>query len=411
MHFYFYKQDRLEVMMSLNLLYPVLDISIEIEAYELAHCDPKQLQYKLGKTYIRPDLEMVAQSSLHAAVASGRIEVVGIILGTLIEQGNFNEEVKSLLIACSKGYINIVTMLVDSYDVNIFECDQHGRTALHVACYYGHTQLVDILVNQFHMNPMLRDENGDTCFHHAAFGGTESTVNFLITRTWCKNLVNYRNNDGQTPLHLASVKGSVSVVGMLVSLCEPDLKALDVMNEAPIHKAASRGYAEIVHILINHGCPDDYNNGNKQTALHLACNSGHSDVVRVVLTNHKAGLTVCDEHNNTPLDVAIRNGKEKVISFLITYCDFDINAKYVLHCACRQGHTKVIIDILLKGHIDLNLLSLDNDGNIPLHIAAQYGHEAVMRILTDKYGCPVDQRNNKSETSLHLACNKGYLGS
>ena len=388
--------------MSLTLAYPILlDDKIEKNSKLL-----KRLN--LSCKTLHPFA--FSQYSIHDVAASGQTDLVDIICSPCCFTDDVSERgLTSLHVACIKGHIDIVMMLVHQYGADISAQDIHGRTALHMACWYGHTELVEKLVNSFHMDPMLLDNNGCICLHHAAHGGKESIVKLLITR--CKCPVDYRNNDGQTPLHLACAVGdrNVSVVRMLASVYKADMTALDKMNEAPIHNiiAASNGHAEIVRILINHGCPADFKDGKKQTALHLACRNAHADVVGVVLTKHKADLTVRDERNNTPLDIAIRY--YEVVRCLITYCDLNINAKYVLHFACHQGYAG-IVDILLQRQIDLNLLSLDNNGNTPLHIATQYGHKAVMIMLLDKYGCPVDQRNNKSETPLHLACSKGHLG-
>ena len=75
--------------MSLNLLYPVLDDSIEEQAYR-ANCDLKRFRYKvIHKTYSANQRE--AQFFLHAAVASGRIEAVRFLYIAFC--GRFREEV------------------------------------------------------------------------------------------------------------------------------------------------------------------------------------------------------------------------------------------------------------------------------------------------------------------------------
>ena len=375
--------------------------TIKHKAYELAQCDLKQLRYKvLGKTYYRTNDEYLL---VRAAVASGRTEVVNIICKEFALY--LGRDCQTCLhIACSNGHVDMVMMLVQRYTADVYGHDQYGRTALHVASWYGHGQLVETLVKEFHMDPMLTDDNGNTCLHHAAFSGKESIINLLINK--CKCPVDCRNNDHQTPLHLACGNGQVTIARMLVSVYKADLKATDKVMDLPIHKAALGGHTATLCILISYGCPSDCKNGKKQTALHLACSNGHTDVVRMLLTTHKADITACDEHDSTPLDIAIRNGKDEVINCLTTYCDLDINAKYILHFACRQGYTN-LVEILLNRQNNLNLLSLDNDGNSPLHVAAQSGQKAVISILIDTYSCPVDCRNNNKQTPLHMACIKG----
>ena len=64
---------------------------------------------------------------------------------------------------------------------------------------------------------------------------------------------------------------------------------------------------------------------------------------------------------------------------------------------------------MLITQYSLDPLSVNDDGDTPLHIAALAGREEVAQLLITKFKCPVDIRNKSKETPLHYACRKGHL--
>ena len=65
-----------------------------------------------------------------------------------------------------------------------------------------------------------------------------------------------------------------------------------------------------------------------------------------------------------------------------------------------------MVDVLLSD-FDLDASSiLDNQGNQALHIAVTHCHNEIIALLINKYECPVDSRNFKEQTPLHLLCSR-----
>lgn len=71
----------------------------------------------------------------------------------------------------------------------------------------------------------------------------------------------------------------------------------------------------------------------------------------------------------------------------------------VLHDVSRDGF-KDTVKALLEHGADANMV--DNDGNLPLHLAAAEGHLEVVQMLFGKTENP-QQRNNRGATALQLA--------
>jgi ankyrin repeat protein len=72
---------------------------------------------------------------------------------------------------------------------------------------------------------------------------------------------------------------------------------------------------------------------------------------------------------------------------------------------CERGSVDLIDVLLSDFHLDPSSV-LDNQGNKAIHIAALRGHKQVIALLVKKYNCPIDSRNSKGQTPLHLLCSQ-----
>ncbi len=69
--------------------------------------------------------------------------------------------------------------------------------------------------------------------------------------------VNETNNDGDTPLHLASYSGHVDIVNRLVEL-GASVNEKNSNSQAPLHYALNGGHVHVITSLLrNHAIPDD----------------------------------------------------------------------------------------------------------------------------------------------------------
>ncbi|XP_048577160.1 ankyrin repeat domain-containing protein 27 [Nematostella vectensis] len=138
----------------------------------------------------------------------------------------------------------------------------------------------------------------------------------------------------------------------------------------PLHVAAVRGYEDITSLLLRHGAnPSHRDTRRQQTALHLACQYNHANVVELLL-NHKAKINVKDCHGNTPL-----------------------------HFCCINGHVGPAIVLLqCKANVDV----VNDRGNTPLHEAARWNFVELVRLLL-RYRASVIMRNKMQLTPMQYA--------
>jgi Ankyrin repeats (many copies)/Ankyrin repeat len=88
------------------------------------------------------------------------------------------------------------------------------------------------------------------------------------------------------------------------------------------------------------------------TPLHLAVDSGHEDIVELLLAN-KADINAKNKLGETPLDLAVEGGQTNIAKVLLAH-----GAKIgdALVCALRNGGSdhKSMVELLLADGADVN---------------------------------------------------------
>ena len=93
-------------------------------------------------------------------------------------------------------------------------------------------------------------------------------------------------------------------------------------KESLIHVAAELGLDKLVERLIQRGVEVNCQNNEKMTPLHIAAQSGHIQVAKLLVEN-KANINY-DESQYTPFYCAVLNDQYEMVKFLVQ-CGADIN--------------------------------------------------------------------------------------
>lgn len=160
----------------------------------------------------------VKSRAVYAAARGGNLAGLKELLADcsdVLEYGDVNGST-ILHAAAGKGQVEVVKYLVSSYDV-ISSVDNEGNTALHVAAYKGQLRVLEALIQASPSSPSAVNKAGDT-FLHTAIAGFQ-TLGFrrfdrqielmkqLVNNKCFKveDIINSRNNEGRTALHLAII--------------------------------------------------------------------------------------------------------------------------------------------------------------------------------------------------------------
>ncbi|XP_051567043.1 BRCA1-associated RING domain protein 1-like [Myxocyprinus asiaticus] len=121
-----------------------------------------------------------------------------------------------------------------------------------------------------------------------------------------------RNHKGETPLHLAAIKGDVEEVrNLLVLGADPNLK--DNAGWTPLHEACNLGHLAVVDELLQHGALLNTPGYQNDSPLHDAVRNGHLAVVRL-LVKRGASQSVLNMFGLQPLDYALTSEMQKVLT-------------------------------------------------------------------------------------------------
>ncbi|XP_029732416.1 uncharacterized protein LOC115268503 [Aedes albopictus] len=135
-----------------------------------------------------------------------------------------------------------------------------------------------------------------------------------------------------------------------------------------------------------------------------ACESNAVELLKYVLSKKFLSMP----NKVKMLQIAIKNGSDKICSYLIDDYKVHPNVKYdgglaALHWAVIYGHRN-LVHLLLERGADINIRN--TGGWSALHYAVHHKRILIAQFLLDK-GMDVNCSNNDKWNPLHIACNNG----
>ncbi|UYV70657.1 hypothetical protein LAZ67_8000182 [Cordylochernes scorpioides] len=201
---------------------------------------------------------------IHIAAREGRLDVVKYFLGLKMSINDFGIASQTMLhYASIAGHLEVVKYLVEmGADINAR--DESGLDPLQYANIFNHQTLVEYLLNRgatstnksFLQLPKMTGASASTPLLESTqklFRALKQN-NALGIEDAIKAgaVVNARNEFSKTPLHLASYKGYVKFVELLLQN-KADPKLLDDKSMTPLHYAAGSSHPRVVELLLSHG--------------------------------------------------------------------------------------------------------------------------------------------------------------
>ena len=301
-----------------------------------------------------------------------------------------------------------------------------GNTPLHYAARYGWSDIAAALLERG-ADIDARNDGGNTPLHRAAYYGRTDTAAVLLDHG---AEVEVHDDDGYTPLNDAfrNDKWTTAQFLMLAPNIDVDFRHDD--GRTPLHYAARYGWPDTAAVLLERGADIDARDDYGNTPLHRAAYYGRTDTA-VMLLDHGAVVEVHDDDGYTPLNDAFRNDKWTTAQFLMlapnTNVDFPHDdGNTLLHYAARYGWPDIAAVLLERGadidarddygntpedRYDGDLASgcsnfdidaRDGRGRSQLHAQSEDGNwVAVSCLLT--LGANVNIQDDRGQTPLHLA--------
>lgn len=166
---------------------------------------------------------------------------------------------------------------------------------IHDAAKDGDLARVKVLLKSSPRLVFSRDEDGETPLHWAALRGHGDVARCLLAN---KADVNARDKEGETPLLLASRNGHQDIVELLLA-SKPDLNASDNVGFTAVRWAAKNGYTKIEELLRQNGGQNedtspasDLHGLSEESDFRNTLTKGDLDAFRGFTRRHPSSLSV-----------------------------------------------------------------------------------------------------------------------
>jgi ankyrin repeat protein len=150
-----------------------------------------------------------------------------------------NEFVDSAACGDMDGVINLLANK-DYPSAAINAVDKDGRTAFHYSCLNDDVPLLTVLLADDRVNVKQTSPKGDTALHMAALYAALEAMRLLFEDGRGNELLNAKNNFGETPLHLCAGSGDKGAAKAALLLLENGalMTVTDKWNRGPIDVSA-----------------------------------------------------------------------------------------------------------------------------------------------------------------------------
>ena len=288
------------------------------------------------------------ETPLHEAAYRDYLDVVKVLISEF--KADVNAHTGSgetpLHKATSKGHLSVVRMLLLESETDVNVCNKSGNTSFDMAVSRNSEEMALVLMNEFHCNTKggtpyihtacergwvdlvraLVQKHGTDILNHK-FGVTTSLhvlaksyghkVALMLIKEFGSSV---RDLKGQSLLHIACEEGNDSLVRTLILKGKADVTARDNEGNTPLHVAAMNGRENfnLISVLINEfGCVVKVKGHMGRSPLHSACLLGNNLVVRLISKHDPSTIWMVDDNGDTPLHLCAREGKTQCVTALL----------------------------------------------------------------------------------------------
>ena len=234
------------------------------------------------------------ETPLHCACRGGHLDMVRMLISEFKVDMNivngFNNT--PLHVAAIYGKEDVALALINEFGCDTNTRVRNGRTVLHIACGKGCVALVRTLIRDHNADVNAQDNDNDTPLHEAAANGKEDVALALINEFGCDT--NARDWRGWTFLHTACFWGKANIVKSAGTCISPLVQDND--GNTPLHLASHIGHRECVEALLLLNAPIMLRNASGKTSRDLATGEIKSLLDTYIKENKSKMYNTLKEH-------------------------------------------------------------------------------------------------------------------
>ena len=153
-----------------------------------------------------------------------------------------------LIEACSRGWLEIVSLLLKDSRIDVNKEDNNGKTGFIHACENGHREIVSLLLQDSRIDVNKAAKNGWTGFIYSCEFGDEAAVSLLLTDPRVD--VNTVDTDAATGFIHACKNCDTDIVSLLLNNSRIDTEQTDKNGKTGFLYACQTGDTDLISLLL-----------------------------------------------------------------------------------------------------------------------------------------------------------------
>ncbi|CAL5402834.1 unnamed protein product [Camellia sinensis] len=197
-----------------------------------------RMRNKWGNTVLH---EAVKNHNLRVAEFFMKLDVIEALVRAnpkLIKEAD-HHGITPLYYAAFMGDHRTVQRLLQLDTDIAYMSNKEGLSPFHVAAYRVHTNIIKEIIRYCPDSGELLDLRGQNNLHIAVLGGKLGVVRHILETTELEGLINQADNDGNTPLHLATIEGKSWIARYLMWDDRVDQRAKKNIGQKSINNESS----------------------------------------------------------------------------------------------------------------------------------------------------------------------------
>ncbi|KAH0562509.1 hypothetical protein GP486_002801 [Trichoglossum hirsutum] len=314
---------------------------------------------------------------------------------------------------------------MEQFKDNIPLEDSKGPLVAAIKC--RNERILNMLLNRapdYLLSNPTGNYRGDTCTNFFIRTAIESQ-NEEAVRTLLGLAKGITHNSLYSLVNTALSKGEDALAMELMGHPNSGLKGSSNRRKLMTTRASSYVTLAIRHariavvrsLSLDHGVQLDHEDSKSRTALMAAAEFGQEEIMKFLLETGKCNTSAITKKGETAALIAAKQGHEKMIRLLFPQEPLPREANSLLRSAelrnaARAGDAERVRALLKQKGVVPDLV--DRGGYTPLLLAAENGHDSVVKQLLERPDVQINRRSiykggvRYGRTALHLAVYNGH---
>nr|XP_023917377.1 protein ACCELERATED CELL DEATH 6-like [Quercus suber] len=219
-----------------------------------------------------------------------------------------------------------------------------------------------------------------------------------------------------TILHVAAKSGKTKIAKKIIDFDPSLLHERNSKGNTPLLIAASLGHLDMTNFLLSQHQHMSLpllmiTNENNETALHVAVRNGHNEIVKKLIEKCPSLTSLRNKDGESPLFIAVDRGFFDIATHILDTeecCGYKgRKGMNVLHAAAIRIEKKFMEKVMDK--FPKAITEEDDFGWTPLHYAAHFGEEELVKLFLNRDIFLAYKQNNEGMCALHISAKKGHV--